>query len=82
MDGFAIWRMEMPFVAQAMLLGGNLRVGLEDNLHLDREVLTSNAILVTRVKLNRDGKVGGRAQIRTLHAERKYTVRRRPRGGP
>lgn len=49
-SGFAIGRMEMPMVAQAMLLGGNLRVGLEDNLYLDRGVLASNADLVRRAK--------------------------------
>lgn len=37
-------------VAQAMMLGGNLRVGLEDNLYLDRGVLASNADLVQRAK--------------------------------
>ena len=37
-------------VAQAMLMGGNLRVGLEDNLFLERGVLASNADLVTRAK--------------------------------
>lgn len=47
-SGFAIGRMEMPMVAQAMLLGGNLRVGLEDNLYLERGRLASNAELVTR----------------------------------
>src|SRR5579862_47446 len=49
-SGFAIGRMEMPMVAQAMLLGGNLRVGLEDNLYLDRGVLASNGDLVTRAR--------------------------------
>ena len=49
-SGFAIGRMEMPMVAQAMLLGGNLRVGLEDNLYLSRGVLASNADLVRRAK--------------------------------
>ena len=49
-SGFAISRMEMPIVAQAMLLGGNLRVGLEDNLFLERGVLASNADLVNRAK--------------------------------
>jgi uncharacterized protein (DUF849 family) len=42
--------MEMPMVAQAMLLGGNVRVGLEDNLYLDKGVLASNADLVTRAR--------------------------------
>ena len=36
--GFGIGRMQMPMVAQAMLLGGNVRVGLEDNLWLDKGV--------------------------------------------
>jgi len=35
-------------VAQAVLLGGNVRVGLEDNIYLDRGVLASNGMLVTR----------------------------------
>jgi uncharacterized protein (DUF849 family) len=46
--GFGIARMQMPMVAQAVLLGGNVRVGLEDNLYLDRGVPASNAQLVTR----------------------------------
>jgi len=45
---FAISRMEMPFVAQSVLLGGNVRVGLEDNLYLGRGVYASNAQLVER----------------------------------
>ncbi len=45
---FAISRMEMPFVAQSMILGGNVRVGLEDNLYLRRGVFASNAQLVER----------------------------------
>ena len=44
--GFGITRMEMPMVAQAVLLGGNVRVGLEDNLYLSKGVLASNAQLV------------------------------------
>ena len=44
--GFAVSRMEMPMVAQAVLLGGNVRVGLEDNLYLSKGVLASNAELV------------------------------------
>src|SRR5882757_9519637 len=35
---FAIGRMQMPWVAQSILLGGNVRVGLEDNLYLSRGV--------------------------------------------
>ena len=43
---FAIGRMQMPMVAQAVVAGGNVRVGLEDNLYLSKGVLASNAQLV------------------------------------
>ena len=46
--GFAIGRMEFPMVSQAVMLGGNVRVGLEDNLYLDKGVLASTAQLVER----------------------------------
>jgi len=46
--GFGISKMQMPMVAQAVLLGGNVRVGLEDNIYLDRGVLASNGMLVKR----------------------------------
>ena len=46
--GFGISRMQMPMAAQAVLLGGNVRVGLEDNLYLERGVLASNGQLVER----------------------------------
>ncbi|WP_018153098.1 3-keto-5-aminohexanoate cleavage protein [Leeia oryzae] len=46
--GFGIGRMQMPMVAQAILLGGNVRVGLEDNLYLDKGVFASNGALVER----------------------------------
>ena len=47
--GFAISRMEFPMVAQAWLLGGHVRVGMEDNVYIDKGVLTpSNAALVER----------------------------------
>ena len=36
---FGIGRMQMPMVAQAVLMGGHVRVGLEDNLWLDKGVL-------------------------------------------
>lgn len=45
---FGISRMQMPMVAQAVILGGNVRVGLEDNIYLDRGVLATNAQLVER----------------------------------
>jgi uncharacterized protein (DUF849 family) len=46
--GFGIGRMQMPMVAQAILLGGNVRVGLEDNLWLEKGVYASNESLVER----------------------------------
>lgn len=45
---FGISRTQMPMVAQAVLLGGNVRVGLEDNLYLKRGVLATNAQLVEK----------------------------------
>jgi uncharacterized protein (DUF849 family) len=47
---FALGRMQMPWVAQSVLLGGHVRVGLEDNLYLSRGVKATNAQLVERAK--------------------------------
>jgi len=47
---FGISRMQMPWVAQSILLGGNVRVGLEDNLYLRRGVYASNAQLVEKAR--------------------------------
>ena len=46
---FGIGRMQMPMAAAAVAMGGNVRVGLEDNLYLEKGVLASNDQLVTRV---------------------------------
>jgi uncharacterized protein (DUF849 family) len=46
--GFGIGRQQMPMAAQAVLLGGNVRVGLEDNLYLERGVFATNGQLVER----------------------------------
>jgi uncharacterized protein (DUF849 family) len=45
---FSIGRMQLPFVAMAVLTGGNVRVGLEDNLYLRRGEQATNAALVER----------------------------------
>ncbi|MBT5005680.1 MAG: 3-keto-5-aminohexanoate cleavage protein, partial [Halieaceae bacterium] len=45
-SAFSIGRNQMPFVAAAMLAGGNIRVGLEDNLWLGAGELATNAQLV------------------------------------
>jgi uncharacterized protein (DUF849 family) len=47
---FALGRMQMPWVAQSILLGGHVRVGLEDNLYLARGVKATNAQLVERAR--------------------------------
>ena len=47
-SGFAISRNEMPFVAQTVIMGGNPRVGLEDNLYLSKGKLATNAQLVEK----------------------------------
>ena len=47
---FALGRMQMPWVAQSVLLGGHVRVGLEDNLYLSKGVKATNAQLVERAR--------------------------------
>jgi uncharacterized protein (DUF849 family) len=47
-SAFSIGRMQLPFIAMAALAGGNVRVGLEDNLYLSRGVLAGNGQLVER----------------------------------
>jgi uncharacterized protein (DUF849 family) len=43
--------MEFPIVAQAWLMGGHVRVGMEDNIYLERGVLAeSNAQLVAKAR--------------------------------
>jgi uncharacterized protein (DUF849 family) len=66
---FAISRMEFPMVAQAMLLGGHARVGLEDNLYLDKGVFASNGQLVERAVTiieSLGGRVVGPEEARSL----------------
>jgi uncharacterized protein (DUF849 family) len=47
-SAFSLGRNQMAYVAAAVLAGGNVRVGLEDNLWLDKGVLATNAELVER----------------------------------
>jgi uncharacterized protein (DUF849 family) len=47
-SAFSIGRMQLPYVAMAALAGGNVRVGLEDNIWLDRGVKATNGALVER----------------------------------
>src|SRR5205823_7547782 len=45
---FGIGRNQFPMVAQAVILGGHVRVGLEDNLYLEKGVYASNGSLTER----------------------------------
>ena len=47
-SAFGIGRSQMPMLAQSVILGGNVRVGLEDNLWLDKGVPASNGSLTER----------------------------------
>lgn len=47
-SAFSLGRHQMPYVAAAVLAGGNVRVGLEDNLWLGKGQLATNAQLVER----------------------------------
>jgi uncharacterized protein (DUF849 family) len=46
--GFGIGRNQFPFAAQALLMGGHMRVGLEDNLYLKKGVPADNVMLVEK----------------------------------
>ena len=66
-SAFSIGRRQLPYVAMAAIAGGNARVGLEDNLFLDRGVLASNGQLVERaatILANMGGKVLGPREVR------------------
>jgi len=70
-SAFSIGRNEMPYAAAAMLAGGNVRVGLEDNLWLDKGVLATNAQLVERaatVVTNMGARLMGPAELRDMLA--------------
>ena len=47
-SAFSIGREQLRYIALAAIAGGNVRVGLEDNLYLSRGQLASNADLVAR----------------------------------
>jgi uncharacterized protein (DUF849 family) len=66
-SAFGLGRSQMPYVAASVLAGGNVRVGLEDNLMLDKGVLATNAQLVDRARgivENLGAKVIGPAEVR------------------
>jgi uncharacterized protein (DUF849 family) len=47
-SAFGLGRNQMPYVAASVLAGGNVRVGLEDNLMLEKGILATNESLVNR----------------------------------
>ena len=49
-SAFGLGRNQMPYVAASVIAGGNVRVGLEDNLYLDKGVLATNEQLVQRAR--------------------------------
>jgi len=66
-SAFGLGRSQMPYVAASVLAGGNVRVGLEDNLMLNKGVLATNAQLVERARgivENLGAKVIGPAEVR------------------
>lgn len=78
-SAFALGRHQMPYVAASVLHGGHVRVGLEDNLFLDKGVLATNGALVERavgIVENMGARVMGPAAVR----EKLGLVKRAPRG--
>ncbi|QXQ07669.1 3-keto-5-aminohexanoate cleavage protein [Sphingosinicellaceae bacterium] len=66
-SGFSIGRYQMPYVAMAALAGGNVRVGLEDNIYLGRGELATNGQLVSRARQILEGmgaRILGPAEVR------------------
>jgi uncharacterized protein (DUF849 family) len=66
-SAFSIGRHQLPYVAMAALAGGNVRVGLEDNIYLSRGVKATNGTLVERAVTILEGmnvRVVGPAEVR------------------
>jgi uncharacterized protein (DUF849 family) len=67
-SGFGLGRNQMAYVAASVLAGGNVRVGLEDNLWLEKGVLAENWQLVERAQSiieNMGARVIGPDEVRT-----------------
>ena len=78
-SAFSLGRDQMPYVAAAVLAGGNVRVGLEDNLMLDRGVLAENHQLVTR-SVEIIERLGARIMTPGEVREKLRLTKRMPRG--
>jgi uncharacterized protein (DUF849 family) len=66
---FAIGRMQMPFVVQSALMGGHVRVGLEDNLYLSKGVPATNAQLVEKAS-----RILGELGIKTVGPDKARSI--------
>lgn len=78
-SAFGLGRNQMAYVAASVLAGGNVRVGLEDNLWLEKGVLATNAQLVEKAATiveNMGAKVIGPQEVR----EKLGLVKRAPKG--
>lgn len=78
-SGFSIGRNELPYVAAMALHGGNVRVGLEDNLYLSKGVLATNEQLVERAVTILEG-MGARVIGPDDVRERLKLEKRMPKG--
>ncbi len=79
-SAFALGRNQMAYAAQSVLAGGNVRVGLEDNLWLGKGVLAENWQLVERANTivsNMGARVIGPQEVR----EKLGLTKRAPAGG-
>jgi uncharacterized protein (DUF849 family) len=78
-SAFGIGRWEFPMLAQAWLLGGHVRVGMEDNIYLEKGVLAeSNAALVqkaVRILTELGGTIATPAQAREILGLKKQKPR-------
>lgn len=66
-SAFAIGRKQLPYVAMAAIAGGNVRVGLEDNIYLSRDRKATNGALVERavsILTAMNVRVAGPAEVR------------------
>ncbi|UOQ49882.1 3-keto-5-aminohexanoate cleavage protein [Gracilibacillus caseinilyticus] len=77
-SAFGIGRMQLPILMQTALLGGNVRVGLEDNLYISKGVLARNDQLVNKAAgmLHQNG-----IEIMTPAEAREQYGLRNPNGG-
>ncbi|CDQ20113.1 BKACE family enzyme [Halobacillus karajensis] len=77
-SAFGIGRMQMPMASQAAMLGGNVRVGLEDNIYLSKGVVAKNEQLVDKAVTM----LGGLdLEPMTPQEAREYLNLRNPHGG-